>query len=194
MPELISLLSSPFGLRFVLQLVISDTTGAIKLTEIFAGSSNSHPLFDFPEGIEGNGSGSRFTITSIESVICNILVIGHSSLSTLGRTGGGNEIAQLILPERRSLLSLHSCCVGLLHQIGCTAFLPLHTANVGCGCMEERGGSCGRDVVAEDAEERGAMVGVDGKGCHQLCSVFSDLREGINVFLLIWWLCSTMPT
>ena len=57
MPELVGLLSSPFRLRFVLQLIISDTTAAIKLTEVFTCSSNSHPLFHFQKVLKETGVG-----------------------------------------------------------------------------------------------------------------------------------------
>ena len=51
----------------------------------------------------------------------------------------------------------------------------------------EEGCCCSRgDVLAEGVQQRGAVVGVDGEGGHQLCRVFADLCKWINAWLLLF--------
>jgi hypothetical protein len=65
--------------------------------------------------MEGDGSGSGLAVSGVERVVGGVLMIGHTPLSALSRTGSSDEIAQLLLPLRSKLLSLHSCRIFLLH-------------------------------------------------------------------------------
>ena len=106
------------------------------LTEISAGSPDAHPFLDLPKGIEGDRSGSGLTVSGVEGVIGGVLMEGGTLLSTLGGTGGSDEIAQLLFLLRGKLLSLHSLRILLLQQVGVTVVLPLCIAN-GRGCSME---------------------------------------------------------
>ena len=106
-------------------------------------------------------------------------------LSTLGWTGSSDEIAKLIHPLRGKLLSLHSCRILLLQQVGVTVVLPLCIANGGGCCMQECCCGGGGNVLAEGAEEWRSVMGVCGKGSHQLRFIFCELEARVDFFLLL---------
>ena len=87
------LLTGQLCFCLVLQFVEHAALGAVKLAEVSAGSPDAHPFLDLPEGIEGDGSGSGLAVGGVEGVIGGVLMEGGTLLSTLGWTGGGDEIA-----------------------------------------------------------------------------------------------------
>ena len=180
------------GEGLVLQLVEGDTLAAVKLSEIASCSSNTHPLLDAMEGVEGDGSGSELAVGGIEQRIRGVLMVGDAPLSTLGGTGSSDKIAQLIHPIRSKLLPLHSRRILLLDQIRVAGVLPLCIAD-GRGCCVEQGCCCGGgNVLAESGEERGAMMGVHRKSIHQLACVLTDLGEWVEGWMLFFGLAAAL--
>src|SRR5680860_159383 len=121
-------------------------------------------------------------------------MVAHTALSALGWTGSGNEIAQLLRPLRRQLLSLDPARISLLQQVGAAVVLPLRVAHGG-GCRMQESCRCGGgEMMAECMEERSAVVRVCGERGHELGCVFPDLRERVNALLLLCrfsWLAAT---
>ncbi len=163
-----------------------EKTLVIKTDKILACSSHSHPFLDAPEGVEGDRLRSGFTVGGVEGVVGCVLMEGDTLLSAPGWAGSRDEIAQLLHTIGSDLLSLHSLRILLLQQVAVTVVLPLCVANGGGGGMEE--GCCGGggDVLAEGAEERGAMMGVHRESTHQLACVLTNLREWIEGWLLLF--------
>src|SRR5680860_1015677 len=102
-------------------------------------------------------------------------MVAHTALSALGWTGSGNEIAQLLRPLRRQLLSLDPARISLLQQVGAAVVLPLRVAHGGWSCMQQSCRCGGGDVMAECVQERSAVVRVCGKRSHELGRVLLSL-------------------
>jgi len=141
----------------------------------------STAAWSFHDGVSTASARSRPTLPSqrmehpSQSEAQDVLMIAHTL-----------EIAQLLHPLKRSLLSLHSCRILLLQQVRATVVLPLGIADGGGRRVQESSWSGGRGVLTEGAEGRSAVMGVHRKRDHQLRCVLTDLCEWIDAWLLFF--------
>lgn len=85
--------------------------GAIELSQIFPCMLHSHPLLDLVESMKREWREDSRCIRLIERIITDVLMMRLAAISTLRRTGGGEELTELCQYSRIRLLTLHIACI-----------------------------------------------------------------------------------